>query len=184
MECLSILENARCQATEWYSHVISSCFLPLVFNFPFKTMRFALQYLRRYSSKPWSHSKANEWINNFNKDKIPQDKLRITFSKSSGPGGQNVNKGIYFKCCALLCFWHVSKLVARWICDLNWIRLHGSQVMQRTSWSSLKLVNWSSLQTRRVPKPTMWMIAITSLYKPSKMLLQCHVIRMKPHLLV
>ncbi|CDS07491.1 hypothetical protein LRAMOSA01440 [Lichtheimia ramosa] len=55
-------------------------------------MRFALQYLRRYSSKPWSHSKANEWINNFNKDKIPQDKLRITFSKSSGPGGQNVNK--------------------------------------------------------------------------------------------
>ncbi|KAI9492615.1 hypothetical protein BDB00DRAFT_765035 [Zychaea mexicana] len=42
--------------------------------------------------QPWSYNDASNWINKFNKDKIPQDQLRILFSRSSGPGGQNVNK--------------------------------------------------------------------------------------------
>ncbi|KAG2220449.1 hypothetical protein INT45_004191 [Circinella minor] len=40
----------------------------------------------------WTFSEASQWINKFNKDKLPQDQLRIQFSRSSGPGGQNVNK--------------------------------------------------------------------------------------------
>ncbi|KAI9261640.1 hypothetical protein BDA99DRAFT_511996 [Phascolomyces articulosus] len=57
---------------------------------------FQRQWHRRlFSTKnqtPWSFKEASEWINKFNKDKIPQDQLRIHFSRSSGPGGQNVNK--------------------------------------------------------------------------------------------
>lgn len=43
----------------------------------------------------WTFNEATQWISKFNKDKIPQDQLRIQFSRSSGPGGQNVNKGLY-----------------------------------------------------------------------------------------
>ncbi|KAI7856255.1 hypothetical protein BDC45DRAFT_503484 [Circinella umbellata] len=40
----------------------------------------------------WTFSEASQWISKFNKDKLPQDQLRVQFSRSSGPGGQNVNK--------------------------------------------------------------------------------------------
>ncbi|KAI8141667.1 hypothetical protein BJV82DRAFT_618645 [Fennellomyces sp. T-0311] len=49
-------------------------------------------FRRLFSSKPWPYEEASRWISTFNKDKIPRDQLRIQFSRSSGPGGQNVNK--------------------------------------------------------------------------------------------
>ncbi|KND01046.1 uncharacterized protein SPPG_04139 [Spizellomyces punctatus DAOM BR117] len=32
------------------------------------------------------------WISRFSKDSIPREQLEVSFSRSSGPGGQNVNK--------------------------------------------------------------------------------------------
>ncbi|KAI9323440.1 hypothetical protein BX666DRAFT_1846931 [Dichotomocladium elegans] len=55
-------------------------------------MLFLIRSVRQYSTRPWSFDEANKWISKFNKDKIPKDHLRISFSRSSGPGGQNVNK--------------------------------------------------------------------------------------------
>ncbi|KAG0185634.1 Peptidyl-tRNA hydrolase ict1, mitochondrial [Apophysomyces sp. BC1034] len=46
-----------------------------------------------YSIKAWSLDEATQWLVKFNADKIPRDHVQITFSRSSGPGGQNVNKG-------------------------------------------------------------------------------------------
>lgn len=34
----------------------------------------------------------NEWIDKFNKDKVPKTCLSLLYVRSSGPGGQNVNK--------------------------------------------------------------------------------------------
>ncbi|KAI8366884.1 hypothetical protein BD560DRAFT_455012 [Blakeslea trispora] len=47
---------------------------------------------RFYSSKAWSYKEAAAWQQNFSIDSIPQDHLKLSFSRSSGPGGQNVNK--------------------------------------------------------------------------------------------
>lgn len=35
---------------------------------------------------------ARKWLSNLNPDTIPRNLCEITFSRSSGPGGQNVNK--------------------------------------------------------------------------------------------
>jgi peptidyl-tRNA hydrolase ICT1 len=35
---------------------------------------------------------ARKWLTDLNPDTIPQSLSEITFSRSSGPGGQNVNK--------------------------------------------------------------------------------------------
>ncbi|KAJ8100950.1 hypothetical protein POJ06DRAFT_84834 [Lipomyces tetrasporus] len=37
-------------------------------------------------------SKARRWLNTFKVSDIPRDKFDISFARSSGPGGQNVNK--------------------------------------------------------------------------------------------
>lgn len=37
-------------------------------------------------------SAARKWLANLNPDTIPSNLCEITFSRSSGPGGQNVNK--------------------------------------------------------------------------------------------
>ncbi|KAK9323572.1 hypothetical protein V1517DRAFT_319740 [Lipomyces orientalis] len=37
-------------------------------------------------------SKARSWLNTFKVSDIPRDKFDISFARSSGPGGQNVNK--------------------------------------------------------------------------------------------
>lgn len=48
-----------------------------------------------YTSKTaWSYAEATKWQQSFNQQKIPKDNVTISFSRSSGPGGQNVNKGI------------------------------------------------------------------------------------------
>ncbi|CAG8491963.1 484_t:CDS:2 [Acaulospora colombiana] len=36
--------------------------------------------------------KAKRWLKKFTRDSIPRDSLNISFARSSGPGGQNVNK--------------------------------------------------------------------------------------------
>lgn len=35
---------------------------------------------------------ARKWLANLNPDTIPRSLCEVTFSRSSGPGGQNVNK--------------------------------------------------------------------------------------------
>ena len=35
---------------------------------------------------------ARKWLANYNPDTIPQKICDVSFSRSSGPGGQNVNK--------------------------------------------------------------------------------------------
>ncbi|KAI8967588.1 hypothetical protein BDF20DRAFT_900195 [Mycotypha africana] len=47
---------------------------------------------RFYATKPWSYKEALAWQQAFDQHKIPQDHISIQFSRSSGPGGQNVNK--------------------------------------------------------------------------------------------
>ncbi|KAI9014339.1 hypothetical protein CLU79DRAFT_767162 [Phycomyces nitens] len=44
------------------------------------------------SSSVWSYAKATDWIQHLSKKSIPDSQLQLTFSRSSGPGGQNVNK--------------------------------------------------------------------------------------------
>ncbi|CAO3622161.1 unnamed protein product [Cunninghamella blakesleeana] len=40
----------------------------------------------------WVQKKAESWISKFNKTDIPKEHITVFFSRSSGPGGQNVNK--------------------------------------------------------------------------------------------
>jgi protein subunit release factor B len=48
---------------------------------------------RGYSSKIWTFEEATAWQQGFNKKAIPKEHVTVSFSRSSGPGGQNVNKG-------------------------------------------------------------------------------------------
>ncbi|ORE10728.1 peptidyl-tRNA hydrolase domain-like protein [Rhizopus microsporus var. microsporus] len=58
-----------------------------------KRLSFSINIIKRYvSSKPWSYEQASAWIESFNKQKIPKEHTTVSFSRSSGPGGQNVNK--------------------------------------------------------------------------------------------
>ncbi|ORX57067.1 peptidyl-tRNA hydrolase domain-like protein [Hesseltinella vesiculosa] len=41
---------------------------------------------------PLSYDEAVTWIQQFSKSSIPRDQVTASFSRSSGPGGQNVNK--------------------------------------------------------------------------------------------
>ena len=38
------------------------------------------------------HEEARTWLAGFNANTIPKNICEVTFSRSSGPGGQNVNK--------------------------------------------------------------------------------------------
>lgn len=38
------------------------------------------------------HREARTWLAKFNANTIPKNICEVTFSRSSGPGGQNVNK--------------------------------------------------------------------------------------------
>lgn len=60
--------------------------------------------LRTYASKRGSPqysdedlSAARKWLSELNPDTIPHSLCEITFSRSSGPGGQNVNKCVPLK---------------------------------------------------------------------------------------
>jgi peptidyl-tRNA hydrolase ICT1 len=57
------------------------------------------QHARAFASKrgPSDYSEedltaARKWLADLNPDTIPRSLSEITFSRSSGPGGQNVNK--------------------------------------------------------------------------------------------
>ncbi|RIA92098.1 hypothetical protein C1645_691979 [Glomus cerebriforme] len=41
---------------------------------------------------PKDIEQAERWLKEFTKEKIPRDLITFTFARSSGPGGQNVNK--------------------------------------------------------------------------------------------
>ncbi|KAI8381084.1 uncharacterized protein BYT42DRAFT_565183 [Radiomyces spectabilis] len=47
---------------------------------------------RCYSSRTFSYEEATRWLGKFTQDTIPKDQIQLGFSRSSGPGGQNVNK--------------------------------------------------------------------------------------------
>ncbi|CAO3662364.1 unnamed protein product [Rhizopus stolonifer] len=49
-------------------------------------------FQRFFVSKPWTYEEASAWQSSFNEQKIPKEHITVTFSRSSGPGGQNVNK--------------------------------------------------------------------------------------------
>lgn len=49
---------------------------------------------RCYATKIWTFKEATAWQHSFNQSHIPKDNVSISFSRSSGPGGQNVNKGL------------------------------------------------------------------------------------------
>ncbi|CAO3596607.1 unnamed protein product [Absidia cylindrospora] len=55
---------------------------------------FSCRFTRLYSSipKPFTYDEAERWIARFTKDDIPKQDISVAFSRSSGPGGQNVNK--------------------------------------------------------------------------------------------
>ncbi|KAL1410954.1 hypothetical protein Q8F55_001897 [Vanrija albida] len=43
-------------------------------------------------SKQDDHTLARDWINGFTLDDLPKDGYEVTYARSSGPGGQHVNK--------------------------------------------------------------------------------------------
>jgi protein subunit release factor A len=59
-------------------------------------IRLNLVLKRFFVTKPWSYKEATEWQQAFNQGQIPKEHVSIAFSRSSGPGGQNVNKGFVF----------------------------------------------------------------------------------------
>jgi peptidyl-tRNA hydrolase ICT1 len=68
----------------------------------FRNAQFVLTITRRFASNKgttqsgvWDESelsKARDWLSTFNINSIPRNICAISFSRSSGPGGQNVNK--------------------------------------------------------------------------------------------
>lgn len=60
---------------------------------PFKTLRW-LTVPANFSdgSSEEEHRDARKWLAKFNVNSIPKNICEVTFSRSSGPGGQNVNK--------------------------------------------------------------------------------------------
>ena len=59
------------------------------------SLRFSPQRLflgpRRFYSIDYSTVDPT-WIRNFSRDSVPRERLTLKFMRSSGPGGQNVNK--------------------------------------------------------------------------------------------
>lgn len=51
---------------------------------------------------------AREWLSKFDLDTIPRSICEVSFSRSSGPGGQNVNK---YYISFLLGFSHIDMLI-------------------------------------------------------------------------
>ncbi|KAI9481621.1 MAG: hypothetical protein EXX96DRAFT_595325 [Benjaminiella poitrasii] len=47
---------------------------------------------RLFASKPWNYHETLQWQQSFDLRKMPKNHLQLSFSRSSGPGGQNVNK--------------------------------------------------------------------------------------------
>jgi len=64
-----------------------------------------LQPLRRFASSANPRSKsadsdvelARQWLKSFDSHTIPRHLGQISFSRSSGPGGQNVNKSVHLR---------------------------------------------------------------------------------------
>jgi hypothetical protein len=64
----------------------TSCTVPQRFPRTYATKRGPADYTEE------DLSAARKWLANLNPDTIPRNLCEITFSRSSGPGGQNVNK--------------------------------------------------------------------------------------------
>ena len=67
-------------------------------NLNVERLPFRKYFLRRCLSRPAKgvdeedHREARTWLAKFNADTIPKNIGQFIFSRSSGPGGQNVNK--------------------------------------------------------------------------------------------
>jgi len=74
-------------------HGLSSFFQSRTLSAPVSTHLRAL-YFRAYSSSPTEEdiAIARKWLAKFNPDTLPKNIYEFSFSRSSGPGGQNVNK--------------------------------------------------------------------------------------------
>ncbi|KAI8854756.1 hypothetical protein BC829DRAFT_439036 [Chytridium lagenaria] len=55
-------------------------------------MFFKPRSIQLFTNRCYSTSPIEAFMRNFKETSIPVDKLEISFSRSSGPGGQNVNK--------------------------------------------------------------------------------------------
>lgn len=70
-----------------------------------------LQPFRRFASSANPRSKsadsdvelARQWLKSFDSRTIPRHLGQISFSRSSGPGGQNVNKSVHLRSPSLYC---------------------------------------------------------------------------------
>jgi peptidyl-tRNA hydrolase ICT1 len=64
-------------------------------NFQSKISQHARAFASKRGSSDYSEEDliaARKWLADLNPDTIPRSLSEITFSRSSGPGGQNVNK--------------------------------------------------------------------------------------------
>ncbi|CCH43592.1 Peptide chain release factor 1 [Wickerhamomyces ciferrii] len=50
-----------------------------------------IRFFKRFNSTS-SINEAKQWLGSLDPQKIPRNEFKITFSRSSGPGGQKVNK--------------------------------------------------------------------------------------------
>lgn len=62
------------------------------FNYKFINQKFINQYKFIHQLKPNEIEVAKQWLEDFDSSKIPTSLFSITYSRSSGPGGQKVNK--------------------------------------------------------------------------------------------
>ena len=76
---------------------MSMSYRTLLFGFRLQTSRVspsrrALSNTRRLCSTEAELDSARRWLKTFDKSVIPQAVGDVSYSRSSGPGGQNVNK--------------------------------------------------------------------------------------------
>ncbi|KAI8817922.1 peptidyl-tRNA hydrolase domain protein [Fimicolochytrium jonesii] len=76
--------GSACQGPRIVSHYIPSILRRAAFQ--------PVASCLRYSTAKESEFNAQEWLSTFSRETIPRDQFEISFARSGGPGGQNVNK--------------------------------------------------------------------------------------------
>lgn len=70
--------------------------------FGFSALHLAPRIASSHTESEAEQRNAREWLKNFNTNTVPRSLCEISFSRSSGPGGQNVNKYVVLKRLSLI----------------------------------------------------------------------------------
>ncbi|OBA23010.1 hypothetical protein METBIDRAFT_29555 [Metschnikowia bicuspidata var. bicuspidata NRRL YB-4993] len=82
-------------------------------------LRYGFSQFRVYSTRPVHSNEevavAKKWLRDFQSEHIPRDPFSITYSRSSGPGGQKVNKTLSKATVSLEAFQWLNPRICSWI---------------------------------------------------------------------